>query len=111
MAKKETGEKQVSVPERHFGVVLEDINSKLDLVVEGVGVLDRKIDKNHEEFKEFRKEVNYKFEVVFEKFASVESELHIIRNDLKEKIGRDEFLFLEKRVTALERPKPTTSNL
>jgi hypothetical protein len=113
---------------RQFGVVLEHIDSKLDLVVEGHATLDKKIDdfkeevdekfkvvdykfevvldgqkaldkkidKNHEEFREFKKEVDYKFEVVLD-------ELHIIRNELKEKIGRDEFVLLEKRVAALEK--------
>ena len=98
---------------------MEDIDSKLDLVLEGHKALDVKIDKNHEEFREFRKEVNYKFEVVFEKFdeidvqfknvdaqfGDVKDELHIIRNELKEKIGRDEFVLLEKRVMALEKSK------
>lgn len=80
------------------GVILEDIDSKLDLVLEGHRALDIKIDKNHEEFREFRKAVDYKFEVVFD-------ELHIIRNELKEKVGRDEFVLLEKRVIALEKSK------
>ncbi|MDP3052358.1 MAG: hypothetical protein Q8N22_00125 [bacterium] len=35
MAKKKINKKQLSAPERHFGVILEDIDSKLDLVVEG----------------------------------------------------------------------------
>lgn len=81
---------------RQFGVVLENIDSKLDLVVEGQKGLDKKIDKNHEELKEFRSEVNYKFEVVFD-------ELRLIRNELKEKVGRDEFALLEKRVIKLEK--------
>ncbi len=81
---------------RRFGVVLENIDSKLDLVVEGQEALSEKMDKNHQEFKEFRDEVNYKFEVVFD-------ELRIIRNELKEKISRDEFSLLEKRVIKLEK--------
>ncbi|MBI3638496.1 hypothetical protein HY227_02020 [Candidatus Wolfebacteria bacterium] len=81
---------------RRFGGVLENIDSKLDLVVEGQEALSEKMDKNHQEFKEFRDEVNYKFEVVFD-------ELRIIRNELKEKISRDEFSLLEKRVIKLEK--------
>jgi len=44
MAKKKMkiNKKELSAPERHFGVILEDIDSKLDLVVEGVGTLDGK---------------------------------------------------------------------
>lgn len=86
----------LSTTERHFGVILENIDSKIDIVVEGQQALDKKIDKNHQEFQEFRKKVDYKFEVVLD-------ELHLIRNDLKEKVGRDEFIFLEKRVAVLEK--------
>ena len=71
MAKKKTkkkiNKKQLSPPERHFGVVLENIDSKLDLVVEGVGILDKKIDRHYGEFQEFRKDVDYKFELAFGK--------------------------------------------
>ncbi len=88
---------------RRFGVVLENIDSKLDLVVEGHKALDKKIDSNHHEFKEFKKEVNYKFDVVFERFDDVTDELRLIRNELKEKVGRDEFLNLEKRVIKMEK--------
>jgi GTP-binding protein EngB required for normal cell division len=126
MIKRKINKKQVSVSERHFEVVLEDIDSKLGLVLEGHKALDTKIDKNHGEFREFRKEVDYKFDVVFEKFNKIDTkfdeidarfneidvqfndvkdELHVIRNELKEKVGRDEFVLLEKRVMALEKSK------
>jgi len=78
------------------GVLLEHIDSKLDLVLEGHAVLDKKIDTTHKELTDFKKEVNYKFDIVIE-------ELHIIRNELKEKVGRDEFILLEKRVARLEK--------
>ena len=98
MAKKKINKKELSASERHFGVVLEDIDSKLDLVVEGNQGLDKKIDKVDEKLEDFRDEVNYKFEIVFD-------ELRLIRNELKEKVGRDEFAFLEKRVMALEKSR------
>jgi len=85
-----------------FTVVLEGVDSKLDLVVEGLKILDHKIDKVEDKLEtkleDFRKEVDYKFEIVFD-------ELHLIRNELKEKVGRDEFILLEKRVMALEKLK------
>lgn len=75
---------------------MEDIDSKLDLVLEGHQALDKKVDGVSAELGDFRKEVDYKFEIVVD-------ELHVIRNELKEKIGRDEFVLLEKRVTQLEK--------
>ena len=92
------------------GVVLENIDSKLDFIVEGQQVLDKKIDKVDEKVDELRGEMNYKFGVVFEKFDEVDQkfdevtgELRVIRNELKEKVGRDEFVILEKRVMNLEK--------
>ena len=79
-----------------IGVVLEHIDSKLDLVVEGQHALKAQIEHVDGEVEGLREEMNYKFETVFD-------ELHIIRNDLKEKVGRDEFVVLEKRLTQLER--------
>ncbi len=82
------------------GVLLEHIDSKLDLLIEGNATLDKKINDVHtglhQELTELKKETNYKFDIVIE-------ELHIIRNELKEKVGRDEFILLEKRVARLEK--------
>ncbi len=88
--------KGLPVSERHFGVILEDIDSKLDFIVEGRFALDKKMDNNHQEFGEFRDEMNYKIEAVFD-------ELHLIRGDLVKKVDRNEFTALEKRVTVLEK--------
>ncbi|MEK7147196.1 MAG: hypothetical protein AAB772_02995 [Patescibacteria group bacterium] len=102
--------KELSSAERGFGVILEDIDSKLDLVVEGHQVLDKKIDGVDAKVDNLQKEIDYKFDVVFEKFgeidqrfeqvdqqfSEVKDELHLIRNDLKEKVSRDEFVLLEK---------------
>ena len=85
-----------SPEERTFGVILESMDSKLDAVLEGHHVLDKKIDKVDKKVDDLKTEMNYKFDIVFD-------ELHIIRNELKEKIGREEFVLLEKRVMALEK--------
>jgi len=85
--------KNLSPIENQFGVILEHIDSRLDLLVEGQEALDKKIDKNHGEFNEFRGEINYKFNVVFD-------ELHLIRS---EQVKREEFTLLERRLAALEK--------
>ncbi len=81
---------------RHFGVILEHIDSKVKLVLEGHRGLDKRIE-------DFRKEAGERFDGVDYKFELVFDALRLIRNELKEKIGRDEFAFLEKRVMALEK--------
>ena len=88
--------KDLNSEKRRMGAVLENIDSKLDLVVEGHRASDKKIDDLKGEMNERFNEVDYKFDVVFD-------ELHLIRNELKEKVGRDEFAFLEKRVMNLEK--------
>jgi hypothetical protein len=88
--------KDLDPQERRFGVILENVDSKLDLVLEGHQTLDKKVES-------FRKEVDEGFNAVDYKFEVVLDELRLIRNELKEKVGRDEFKVLEKRVAALEK--------
>lgn len=108
-----------SSAERHFGVVLEDIDSKLDLVVEGHAALDVKFTKKFDEVNEqlkahteifgmIQKQLSAMREMIAKNTEDIEvmkMDLHIIKNDLKEKIGRDEFSVLEKRVSTLERSR------
>jgi hypothetical protein len=82
----------------YFGALLENMDSKIDVILEGHQVLDKKIDDLSNNVDKRFNEVDYKFDVVFD-------ELHLIRNDLKEKVGRDEFILLEKRVFALEKSR------
>ena len=96
MGEKSNNKLPVIFTESEVGTLIEHFDSKLDLVVEGHGALDKKIDKVGGKLDDLRKEMDYKFDIVFD-------ELHLIRNELKEKVGRDEFVFLEKRVTALEK--------
>src|SRR3989344_6789036 len=79
-----------------LGVLLEHMDSKLDLVVGGHEALDKKIDNLEEN-------INHKFSEVDQKFMVVFEELHLIHSDLKEKVSREEFIVLEKRVLMLER--------
>ena len=79
--------------EHRIGVMLEHMDSKLDLLAEGHQMLEQKIDRKVDEL---RGEMNQQFGIVFD-------ELHLIRNDLKEKVSRDEFIVLEKRVAMIEK--------
>jgi hypothetical protein len=74
MIKRKINEKQPPAPERH----LEDIDSKLDLVLEGHKALDKEIGDFWKEVGEKFNEADYKFEFVFD-------ELHLIRNELEGK--------------------------
>ncbi len=98
MAKKKINKKPLSLSKQQFEVILEDIDSKMKLVLEGHHGLDKKIENFWKEVDERFDEVDYKFEIVLD-------ELSLIRNELKEKVGRDEFALLEKRVMTLEKSK------
>ena len=78
---------------RKEGVLMEDLDSKLDLLVEGHSVLRKEIGDLRGEMNERFQEVDYKFEVVFE-------QMQLIRNN---QVSRDEFIMLEKRVINLEK--------
>ena len=131
MIKKKINKKSSSLSEQQFGVVLDNIDSKIDLVLEGHKSLDVKIDKNHEEFREFRNDTQFRFKTLIEMTAKnteditklqtnvsdiremtakntedigmMKMDLHIIKDDLKEKISREEFKIIEKRVDLLEK--------
>ena len=77
-------------------VLLESLDKKIDLLVDGHVIVDKKIDTLEKKVDAGFKEVDYKFGVVFD-------ELHLINNNLKEKVSRDEFMVLEKRVFAIEK--------
>ncbi len=84
--------------DHYTGALLESMDSKIDGLIDAHKFSDEKIDR-------LEKKVDGGFEKVDRKFEIVFDELHLIRNELKEKVGRDEFVFLEKRVIALEKAR------
>ncbi|PIU99384.1 hypothetical protein COS59_00020 [Candidatus Wolfebacteria bacterium CG03_land_8_20_14_0_80_36_15] len=110
MAKKKSNKKQLSAPERHFGVILEDIDSKMDLVLEGHQALDVKFSKKIEDVSKKIKDVDGKIDIHTEMIGSmaadveiIKTDIELIKNSLKKKIDIEEFAVLEKRVLLLER--------
>jgi len=95
--------------ERHFGVILENIDSKFDLLVEGHKNLDKKIDRVEQNLGEFRQETDFKFKILTEITAKnsenieiMKSDIEFIKNSFKKKVDLEEFEALEKRVILLE---------
>lgn len=78
------------------GVLIEDFEGQVKTLADGIVSLDEKVDKGFAE-------MNGKFEQIDERLLKIETELSIIRNDLKEKVGRDEFKLLEAKVLRLEK--------
>ena len=71
---------------RHFDVVAEDLKSRIQLVAEGVLLVDKKLER-------FRAEVHERFEAVNRRFEAVDRRFEAIDQ---------RFMRLETRVGALE---------
>jgi DNA-binding ferritin-like protein len=76
---------------RHFDVVAEKIEDKIALVAEQVAA-------NTEKLKEHDK----RFNKIDDTLEVIKLDIEFIKNELKQKVGRDEFAALEKRVSLLE---------
>lgn len=78
-----------------YTVVLENIQSDFKVFGEHLELVEQKLDahiiQTHESFERMSQE-----------FEFIKTELGIIRNDLKEKVSREEFRLLEMKVASLE---------
>ena len=74
------------------GVVLEDINSKMDVLVEGFTALESRLTK-----------VERRVEKMSSDVTILKIEMGMIRYQLEEKPWRSDLHVLERRITKLER--------
>ena len=86
--KNKESENNVSHEFRKMGVIMEDMNSKIDLLVEGYSSLDKKIDRVHAELKEdlndFKVETRGNFKIVFEQISNVNIDLQSFKNETRD---------------------------
>lgn len=75
-----------------YTVVLEGLRSDFNVFGEGLGGVRENVDH-----------MKPKIEELTEDMKIVKAELRMIRHDLKEKVGREEFETLEQRVETLEK--------
>lgn len=73
-------------------MVIEDIDKKFDVLVEGFAAQREKLDATFEVVGELQEDM-----------TEVKMELGLIRNELKAKADRSELQLLEQRVSRLER--------
>ncbi|PIS38613.1 MAG: hypothetical protein COT34_02745 [Candidatus Nealsonbacteria bacterium CG08_land_8_20_14_0_20_43_11] len=76
---------------RHFDVVAEDLKSEIRIVAEQVA-------GNTEKIEILQTNMNQ----VKDTLEIIKLDIEFIKNDLKQKVSRDEFAILEKRVSMLE---------
>ncbi|MEK7542492.1 MAG: hypothetical protein AAB524_02220, partial [Patescibacteria group bacterium] len=78
----------------HLVVVVEDLKGQIQLVGEGVVVANDRLDR--------LAELPDKVDAIRDDVEVIKITLGTIKNDLKQKVDRDEFVTLEKRVSMLE---------
>lgn len=83
---------------RHFDVVAEDLKSEIQTVAEQVADNTEQIIGVKEKLEQHDKQ----FEDIKDTLGVIKLDLEVIKNDLKQKIGRDEFAILERRVSMIE---------
>lgn len=76
---------------RHFDVFKEDLEDK-------IGILSEHVATNTEKLEEHDK----RFNRIDETLDIIKLDIELIKNELKQKVSRDEFVALEKRVSMLE---------
>ncbi|TSC74507.1 MAG: hypothetical protein G01um101444_277 [Parcubacteria group bacterium Gr01-1014_44] len=74
-----------------IGTLLEHIDDKVTLVAEQYTDLNKKIDR-----------LDKKLDLVAEDVEVIKMDIEFIKHDLKNKVARDEFAVLERRVALLE---------
>jgi len=92
--------------QRYLGVLTENFESQVKLVAESVSGIQNQlialrdmVARNTEDIEIIRDMVARNTEDI----EMIKMDIGIIKNDLKEKVGRDEFVALEKRIFLLEK--------
>ena len=105
--------------QRHVDVVAKDIKHEVKLVAEGVSTANQRIDNvqkdvgklnNRTEVMEVRMvsvevkvdKLDNKVDELTNDMEIVKTDVTFIKNELVQKVSREEFVFLEKRVSTLE---------
>lgn len=83
---------------RHFDVVAERLEDKIGVVSEQVVANTEKITSVQEKLEQYDKE----FTGIKDTLEVIKLDIEFIKNELKQKVGRDEFAALERRVSILE---------
>ena len=76
---------------RHFDVVAEDLKGEIKTVTEVVSLNAQKIGNLQKNVSEIKDDIGI-----------IKVDIEFIKNELKQKVSRDEFVVLEKRVSMLE---------
>lgn len=97
---------------RHFDVVAERLEDKIGILSEQVAANTEKLEEHDQRFESIQEKLeehDRRFDQIDGRFNRIDDTLEVIKidiefikNELKQKVSRDEFVVLEKRVSMLE---------
>jgi len=76
---------------KYFDVVAEDLKGEIQIVAEQVAANTEKLEEHSQ-----------KFDKIGGTLEIIKIDIEFIKNELKQKVNREEFAFLEKRISLLE---------
>jgi hypothetical protein len=91
--------------DRYVGAILEDVNHKFDVLIEGYGSIDSRLGHVETRLGHAEDKLNVTVEMVGSIAVNMEivkQDIEIIKGGLRKKIDADEFSALERRVVRLE---------
>ena len=97
--------KKKSYNQNEVGMMLENIDDKVSVIAEGHLSLDKKfnvLDKKVDKISEDLEMVKVKVDGIAENVEVIKLDIELIKHELRNKIDRDEFAALERRVSLLE---------
>ena len=83
---------------RHFDVVAEDLKSKMQTISEQVAANTEKLEEHDQRFEK----IENKLGRIEDTLEIIKLDIEFIKHELKQKVSRDEFAALERRVSILE---------
>jgi len=98
-------DKKFAETNRHFDVVAERLEDKIGILSEQVTANTVKLEEHDQRFEQITKKLqehDQRFDRLDETLNTIKLDIEFIKHDLKQKISRDEFAALEKRVSLLE---------
>lgn len=96
--RKGVSRKDMPVKDRYLGVILEDVNKKFDLIIEGQQVTQKQIDFLEKRFEDFQKETRDNFTAVFKYLSHLDETIRPLQREMQ-KLKEEEW---EKRLNRLE---------
>jgi hypothetical protein len=85
--------RELAKRDRHFGVLLEDIDSKYVLICESLDCFRSMAEETKTELRDFRTETNEKFGIVFNEIDGLKSNVKVLEGGVKQILNEGQEFF------------------